>query len=118
MTGRAQSHAAREFCGRGVVADQGQLRLRLRLRQDAHVEAFREALRHDSNLRLVVRGVLRVHRQPPVVPPAAVATVTVAVHARLPVTAHEQRGSRRARGTAAGPGAFCNSVRRRPPTLY
>lgn len=53
--------------------------------------ALGEALRHNSDLRLVVRHVLGVHRQSPVVPPAAVATVAVAVDARLAVRVRQQR---------------------------
>lgn len=102
-TRSTQSHAACVFCGSGAVADERQLLLQLRfwlrLREYADVVALGEALRGYSDLRPVVRRVLRVHRQPPVVPPAAVATVTVAVHACFPVTAHQERGHgvRRAR---------------------
>lgn len=91
------------FSGGGAVADERQLllhlRFRLRFRKHADVVAFGEALRHYSDLCLVVCQVLRVHRQPPVVPPAAVATVTVAVHACFAMTAHQKRGHgvRRAR---------------------
>lgn len=52
--------------------------------------ALGEALRHYSDLRLVVRHVLGVHRQSPVIPPAAVATVAVAVDARLAVRARQK----------------------------
>lgn len=91
------------FSGGGAIADQRQLllhlRFRLRFRKHADVVALGETLRHYSDLRLIVRHVLRVHRQPPVVPPAAVATVTVAVHVCFPMTAHQERrhGVRRAR---------------------
>lgn len=93
----SRSHAAGVFSEGGAVADEWQLllRLRFRLRLRKHPDVG-EAVRHYSDLRLVVRKVVRVHRQPPVVPPAAVATVTIAVHA---VFAHQKRrhGVRRAR---------------------
>lgn len=53
--------------------------------------ALAEALRHYSDLRLVVRHVLGVDRQSPVVAPAAVATVAVAVDVCLAVRTCQQR---------------------------
>lgn len=99
----SQSHAARVFSGGGAVADERQLLLhlgfRLCFRRRADVVALGEALRDYFDLCPVICHVLGVHRQSPVVPPAAVATVTVAVNAYFTVTAHQKRGHgvRRAR---------------------
>lgn len=98
-----QSHAACVFSGGGAVAEERQLllhlRLRLRFREHAGIVALGEALRRYSHLCPVIGHVLGVHRQPPVVPPAAVATVTIAVHACFTVTANQKwrHGVRRAR---------------------
>lgn len=74
------------FYGGGAVADERQIGLRLRfrvgLRKRPGRVALGEAVRDDCDLRLVVCHVLRIDRQPPVVAPAAVATVTVPVRAR------------------------------------
>lgn len=82
--------------GGRAVADERQLvlrlSLRLHLREHTDVVALGQALRHYPDLRLVVRHVLRVHGQPAVVPPAAVATVTVPVHFRFTVAARQKRG--------------------------
>ena len=98
-----QSHAACVFSGGGAVAHERQLLLHLRLRlcfrEHAGIVALGEALRRYSDLCPVVGHVLGVHRQPPVVPPASVATVTIAVHACFAVTADQKwrHGVRRAR---------------------
>lgn len=84
------------FSGGGAVADEWQLLLhlgfRLRFRKHANVVAFREALRNYSDLCLVVRHVLRVHRQSPIIPPTAIATVTIAVNTCLTMTSCQKRG--------------------------
>lgn len=84
------------FSGGRAVADERQLLLhlsfRLRFRKHADVVAFGEALRDYSDLCLIICHVLGVHRQSPVIPPAAVATVTIAVNACFSMTAHQKRG--------------------------
>lgn len=90
------SHAACVFFGSGAVADEWQLLLQLRFwfcfRKCADILAFGEALGHYSDLRPIICRVLWVHRQPSVIPPAAITTVTIAVHTCFPVTAHQKRG--------------------------
>lgn len=110
-----QSHAARVFSGGGAVADERELQLGFRFcfRRRADVVALGEALRDYSNLCPVICQVIRVHCQSPVVLPAAVATVTVAVNACFTVTAHKKRshGVRRARwGDQEGFAALSSSV--------
>lgn len=91
-----RSHAACVFFGSRAVADEWQLLLqlcfRLCFRKHANFVAFGQALRHYSKLCPVICRVLWVHRQPSIIPPTSITTVTIAVHACFPMTTHQKRG--------------------------